>query len=150
MGGHIRGVPLDRSNAVRVTTGSYSSHSGMSPTESLVTHPGLQISTIWFCVPSLLYFIAQQNASTIHLYRTPSIYICNKPKEDVYSFQVTVLPPGVLWMPLCGAYLLLSISSGVLDITLGMIQKVIHFNCKNPSLYMIETHISLKYLSSFL
>ena len=45
-------------------------------------------------------------------------------------------------------YLLLSIKSSVLDITIGMIKKVIHSNGKNPSFYNI-THnyfinISLK------
>ena len=35
----------------------------------------------------------------------------------------------------CGVYLLLSIKSGVLDITIVMIKKVIHFNGKTPSFY---------------
>ena len=47
---------------------------------------------------------------------------------------VTVLPPGVLWqMPLCGVYILMSIKSGVLYFTIGMIKKVIHFNGESAS-----------------
>ena len=47
--------------------------------------------------------------------------------------SVTVLPPGVKWqMPLCGVYPLVSKKSDVLDFTIGMIKKVIHFNGKTP------------------
>ena len=46
----------------------------------------------------------------------------------------TVLPPSVTWyMPLCGVYPLVSKKSGVLDFTIGMIKKVIHFNGESPS-----------------
>ena len=48
--------------------------------------------------------------------------------------MVTVLPPGVKWpMPLCGVYPLMSKKSGVLDFTIEMIKKVIHFNGESPS-----------------
>ena len=53
---------------------------------------------------------------------------------------------------LCGVYLLLSIRSGVLDITMGIIKKVIHFNGKTHSFYnMMYTQIFHKrnYLSCF-
>ena len=51
-------------------------------------------------------------------------------------------------MPLCGGYLLLSIKSDVLEITVGMIKKVIHFNGKNHLFYdmisptMFDLHIN--------
>ena len=48
--------------------------------------------------------------------------------------MVTVLPPGVICqMPLCGVYPLVSKKSGVLDFTIEMIKKVIHFNYESPS-----------------
>ena len=48
--------------------------------------------------------------------------------------MVTVLAPGVIWqMPLCGVYRLVSKNIGVLDFTIGMVKKVIHFNGKSPS-----------------
>ena len=48
--------------------------------------------------------------------------------------MVTDLPPGVICrMPLCGVYLLLSIKSGVLDFTIGMIKKITHLNGESPS-----------------
>ena len=48
--------------------------------------------------------------------------------------MLIVLQPGVKWrMPLCGVYLLMSKKSGVLDFTIGMIKKVLHFNDKSPS-----------------
>ena len=48
--------------------------------------------------------------------------------------MVTVLPPGViLRMPLCGVYPLVSKKSSVLDFTMGMIKKVIHFDGESPS-----------------
>ena len=49
-----------------------------------------------------------------------------------------VLPPGVIWgMPLCGVYPLVYKKGGVLDLTTGIIEKVIHFNGKTPSFYTI-------------
>ena len=43
--------------------------------------------------------------------------------------MVSVLPLGVIWrMPLCDVYPLVSKKSGVLEFTMGMITKVIHFN----------------------
>ena len=48
--------------------------------------------------------------------------------------MVTVLPPDVIWrMPLCGVYPLVSKKSGVLDFTIGVIKKVVHFNGERPS-----------------
>ena len=48
--------------------------------------------------------------------------------------MVTVLPTGVIWrMPLCGVYLIMSKKSGVLEFTIGMVKKVIHFNGKSPT-----------------
>ena len=48
---------------------------------------------------------------------------------------------------LFGVYLLLYIKSDVLDITMGMIKKVIHFNGKTPSFYNMEyTQIFLKHI----
>ena len=64
--------------------------------------------------------------------------------------MVTVLPPDVIWlMPLYGVYLLMSKKSGVFGI--GMIKKIIHFNCESPSFcnMIIDTDISLTYLSIF-
>ena len=62
----------------------------------------------------------------------------------------TVLPPGVIWqMPLCGVYPLVS-KGGVLDFTIGMLKKVIHFNGESLILQHDEdTDVSLTYLSSF-
>ena len=50
-------------------------------------------------------------------------------------------------MSLCGVYLFMSIKSGVLDITIGMIKKVIHFNGNTPSFYMMYTQIFHKHIS---
>ena len=48
--------------------------------------------------------------------------------------MVTVPPPGVIWrIPVCVVYPLVSKKSGVMDFTVGMIKKVIHFNGENPS-----------------
>ena len=47
---------------------------------------------------------------------------------------VTVLAPVAIWqMPLCCVYLLMSIKSGVLDFTIGIMKKVIHFNGESLS-----------------
>ena len=64
-----------------------------------------------------------------------SLCYLKKIDRSYRKFQVvTVLPPGVIWrMPLCGVYPLGSIKSGVLDITIGMIKKVIHSNGESPS-----------------
>ena len=55
--------------------------------------------------------------------------------RPIRYFQVVmVLPPGVKWqMPLCGVYPLVSKKTDVLDFTIGMIKKGIHFNGKSPS-----------------
>ena len=46
-------------------------------------------------------------------------------------------------------YLILSIRSGVLDIIIGMIEKVIYFNSKTPSFYnMTYTQIFHKHINS--
>ena len=51
------------------------------------------------------------------------------------------------WCIMVNVYLLLSIKSGVLDITIGMIKKVIHFNGKTPSFYnMMYTQIIHKHI----
>ena len=53
-------------------------------------------------------------------------------------------PPGVLWQkPLCGVYLLLSINSGMLEITRGTKKIVIHVKGKSHSFYniMVSTQI---------
>ena len=52
--------------------------------------------------------------------------------------MVTVLPPGVIIMANASTWCLptnqvMSKKSGVLDFTIGMIKKVIHFNGKSPS-----------------
>ena len=65
--------------------------------------------------------------------------------------MVIVLPPGVIsQMPLYGVYLLMSKRSGVLNFTIRMIKKVIHFNEQKPLIlhYDVNTDISLTYLSS--
>ena len=53
--------------------------------------------------------------------------------------------------PLCGVYLLLLLKSGMMDITIGKMKKVIHFNGEPPLILQndIDTNISLTYLSVF-